>query len=184
VDAVFRQSARLVRRVALTVVGLTVLGVGIAMLALPGPGFLIIALGFFILSLEYEWARRRFEQARKKAADLADQAAGNVWSTIFTLVFGIGMVAAGVAWIVVDTLPGSSPWSGGSLIFSGLVVLATIIFSLWQARQAREAGLPTPAELLDRQDELDRQKNEPRDRDGPDDRDEERKAHERATGPA
>lgn len=161
-DTVLNRSARLARRIVLTVLGLAVLGLGIAMLALPGPGFLIIALGFFILSLEYEWARHRFEQARQKAADLADQAAANPFSTAFTIVFGLGMIAAGVAWIVVDTLPASSPWSGGSLIFSGLVVLATMFVSLWQARQAREAGLPTPAELLEQREEQEHQAEEKR----------------------
>nr|MDT0664028.1 PGPGW domain-containing protein [Micromonospora sp. DSM 115978] len=145
------KSARLVRRVVLTVLGVGVLGLGIAMLALPGPGFLVVALGFFILSLEYEWARSRFESARKKAADLADQAAGNTLSTVFTIVFGIGMIAAGVVWIVHEDLPASSPWTGGSIIFSGLVVLATMVVSLWQAKQARDAGQPTPAELLEQQ---------------------------------
>jgi hypothetical protein len=62
--------------------------------------------------------------------------------------FGIGMVAAGVAWVVVEELPASSPWTGGSIIFSGLVVLATMGVSLWQAKQARDAGEPTAAELL------------------------------------
>lgn len=145
------RSIRLIRRVAVTLAGLAVLGLGVAMLALPGPGFLVVALGFFILSLEYEAARHRFEQARRKAADLADQAAANIWSTAFAVLFGIGMVAAGVGWIILEDLPGSSPWSGGSLIFSGLVVIATIAVSLWQARQARAAGLPTPAELLEQE---------------------------------
>jgi hypothetical protein len=141
------------RRVGVTAVGLAVLGLGVGLLALPGPGFLVVALGFFILSLEYDWARSRFEAARRKAADLADQAAANVWSTAFTILFGLGMVGAGVAWAVVDALPASSPWTGGSIVFSGLVVLATMIVSLWQAKRARDAGLPTPAELLDRGDQ-------------------------------
>ncbi len=55
----------------MTVLGLAVLGLGVALLALPGPGVLVIALGFLILSTEYDWARRRFEIARDKAADLA-----------------------------------------------------------------------------------------------------------------
>jgi uncharacterized protein (TIGR02611 family) len=149
---VLNRSAHLLRRIVLTTAGIAILGVGVAMLVLPGPGFLIIALGFFVLSLEYEWARQRFESARRKAADLADQAAANRFSTAFTIAFGIAMVAAGIAWIVVDTLPASSPWSGGSLIFSGLVVLSTMIVSLWQARQARLAGEPTPAELIEQRD--------------------------------
>ena len=146
------RSARLFRRIALTVLGLGVLGLGIAMLALPGPGFLVVALGFFILSLEYEWARSRFEQVRRKAADLADQAAANRFSSAFTILFALGMIAAGIAWIVVDTLPASSGWSGGSLILSGLVILTTMIVSLWQTKEARDAGRPTPAELLARRE--------------------------------
>ncbi len=151
------QSARLLRRIALTVLGIVILGVGIAMLVLPGPGFLVVALGFFILSLEYEWARSRFERTRRKAADLADQAAANRFSSVFTILFGLGMIGVGIAWIVVDTLPASPPWSGGSLIFSGLVVLATMIVSLWQAKQARDAGLPTPAEILEEREQEERE---------------------------
>jgi drug/metabolite transporter (DMT)-like permease len=141
--------ARLARRVVVTAIGVAVLGLGGVLLALPGPGFLVIALGFFILSLEYEWARRRFEQARRKAADLSDQAAANRVSTAFSLLFGVAMVAAGIVWIVRTDLPASSPWSGGSLIFSGLVVMTTIVVSLLQARAARRAGEPTPAERLE-----------------------------------
>ena len=55
--------------------GLSVLAVGIAMLALPGPAFVVIPIGLAILSLEFEWAERlleraliRGEEARRKAA--------------------------------------------------------------------------------------------------------------------
>ncbi|MBL7496416.1 PGPGW domain-containing protein [Frankia sp. CNm7] len=152
-----RSPARLLRRIVLTVLGVAILGLGAAMLVLPGPGFLVVALGFFVLGLEYDWARERFEAARQKAADLADLAAARVWSTAGSIVFGLGMVAAGVLWIIYDDLPGSSAWSGGSVIFGGLAVLATIFVSLWQARQARRAGQPTPAEVLEarRHDEED-----------------------------
>ncbi|WP_163549314.1 PGPGW domain-containing protein [Candidatus Frankia nodulisporulans] len=156
----FSGSARLLRRIAVTVLGVAVLGVGIAMLVLPGPGFLVVALGFFILSLEYEWARSRFEQARTKAADLADQAAGRPLYSVFTILFGLGMVAAGIWWALDDGLPASGPWTGGSIIFSGLVVLATMVVSLWQAHQAREHGQPTPAELLERREHTERQERD------------------------
>lgn len=149
---VLNSGARLLRRIVVTLLGLAILGIGIGMLVLPGPGFLVVALGFFVLSLEYEWARSRFERARQKAADLADEAAAKPLYSALTILFGLAMVAAGTVWIVVDTLPASSPWSGGSIIFSGLVVLGTMIVSLRQARQAREAGEPTPAELLDQRE--------------------------------
>jgi uncharacterized protein (TIGR02611 family) len=134
-DVIFRSSARLIRRIAITVVGLAVLGLGIAMLALPGPGVLVIALGFFILSLEYEWARRAFEKAREKAADLADQAVSNPWSTAFSILAALALIAAGVVWGAVPSVPFSSWWTGGSLIFGGIVALITIIVSIRQAQR-------------------------------------------------
>jgi uncharacterized protein (TIGR02611 family) len=136
---IFRSSARLIRRVVVTLVGLAVLGLGIALLALPGPGVLVIALGFFILSAEYEWARRYFETARKKAADLADQAVSKPWSTVLSILASLGLIAAGVVWGTVSAVPFASWWAGGSLIFGGLAALITIIVSIRQAQaQKRE----------------------------------------------
>jgi uncharacterized protein (TIGR02611 family) len=44
-------------RAAVTVAGPLVVLVGVAMLVLPGPGLVVIALGLALLALEYEWAR-------------------------------------------------------------------------------------------------------------------------------
>ncbi len=44
-------------RAGVTVAGPLVVLVGVAMLVLPGPGLLVIALGLALLALEYEWAR-------------------------------------------------------------------------------------------------------------------------------
>jgi uncharacterized protein (TIGR02611 family) len=137
---------RLARRVIVTVVGVAVLALGVVLLAAPGPGFLVVALGFFILSLEYEWARRRFETARDKAADLANKAAASAVSTAFTIAFGLGMVVLGVIWGRSTTLIGHGWITGGSMIFGGVVILATIVVSLEQARRARARGRPIPAE--------------------------------------
>ena len=123
------------RRVGVTIVGVAVLGLGIALLALPGPGVLVIALGFLILSSEYEWARRYFEKARQSAADLADQAVAKPWSTVLSILAALGLIAAGIVWGSVSALPFSSWWTGGSLIFGGLVALTTIIVSIRQARR-------------------------------------------------
>ncbi len=119
----------------MTVLGAAVLALGIVLLALPGPGVLVIALGFLILSAEYAWARRHFESARRTAADLADQAVAKPWSTALSILAALALVAAGVALGTVPALPFSSWWTGGSLIFGGLVALATILVSLRQARR-------------------------------------------------
>ena len=44
-------------RTGVTVAGPLVILVGVAMLVLPGPGLVVIALGLALLALEYEWAR-------------------------------------------------------------------------------------------------------------------------------
>jgi hypothetical protein len=44
-------------KVLVSVGGPLVIAAGVAMLVLPGPGLVVIALGFALLALEYEWAR-------------------------------------------------------------------------------------------------------------------------------
>lgn len=44
-------------KVMVTVGGPLVVAAGVAMLVLPGPGLVVIALGFALLALEYDWAR-------------------------------------------------------------------------------------------------------------------------------
>ncbi len=44
-------------RVGVTVTGPLVILTGVAMLVLPGPGLVVIALGLALLALEYDWAR-------------------------------------------------------------------------------------------------------------------------------
>jgi uncharacterized protein (TIGR02611 family) len=140
---IFRSSARLIRRVAVTVAGVAVLALGVALLALPGPGVLVIALGFLILSSEYEWARRYFDAARRKASEFAVQAVANPWSTVLSILASLGLIAAGIVWGSVTSLPFSSWWSGGSLIFGGVVALTTIIVSLRQAKSTAGAEQTT-----------------------------------------
>jgi tellurite resistance protein TerC len=58
---------RLAKRIAITVVGFTVLAIGIAMIALPGPAFIVIPVGLGILGLEFAWARRWLKTVKEKA---------------------------------------------------------------------------------------------------------------------
>lgn len=62
---------RTARRVAIAVVGGTVLLFGVLMTIGPGPGLLTVAAGLGILGLEFAWARRwlrRVKEESKKAA--------------------------------------------------------------------------------------------------------------------
>jgi len=55
---------RHVRTFVVAVVGGTVLALGIALIVLPGPAFLVIPAGLAILAMEFAWARRWLRSAR------------------------------------------------------------------------------------------------------------------------
>ena len=63
------ENIKIVRRVIVTVIGATVLLIGIALLVLPGPAFVVIPVGLAILATEYAWARRWLKRARQIASD-------------------------------------------------------------------------------------------------------------------
>ncbi len=68
--------ARQAKRVGVGVAGTSVLGAGVAMLVLPGPGLVVIVAGLAILATEFAWAERRLDQAKAKVAAAADAARG------------------------------------------------------------------------------------------------------------
>ena len=55
------------RKVVVAVVGGTVVVIGIAMLALPGPAAVVIPLGLGILALEFAWARRWLRRLKESS---------------------------------------------------------------------------------------------------------------------
>ena len=56
------------RRAVVSVIGFTVLLIGLAMVILPGPAIVVIPLGLAILATEFVWARRLLEKARASIA--------------------------------------------------------------------------------------------------------------------
>jgi tellurite resistance protein TerC len=62
---------RIAKRIAIGIVGGSVLVVGMLMIVLPGPAFVVIPVGLGILSLEFAWARIWLRKARTKAEGLA-----------------------------------------------------------------------------------------------------------------
>lgn len=60
------------RRIAVAVVGGTVLVVGIVMIVAPGPAFVVIPAGLGILGLEFAWARRWLKKVKAKAQQALD----------------------------------------------------------------------------------------------------------------
>ena len=53
-----------IKRIVVTVLGGTVLALGVALIVLPGPAFIVIPAGLAILAIEFAWARRWLRSAR------------------------------------------------------------------------------------------------------------------------
>lgn len=78
------------RRVAVTVIGSTVLLVGIALLVLPGPAFVVIPIGLAILSTEFVWAAKLLKHVKDNAEFAAqtmigygdNNKGGSFWSRV------------------------------------------------------------------------------------------------------
>jgi len=87
-------------------VGITILVAGLAMLALPGPAFVVIPIGLAILSLEFTWAERLLERALVQA-ERAQEAAAQT-STAQRVITGAAAAlaaAALVAWWAIGDIP-------------------------------------------------------------------------------
>ena len=64
--ALTRQTYRGARRLAVLLVGTTMVAVGAALLVLPGPGLLVVALGLSILATEFALARLWLRRLRRQ----------------------------------------------------------------------------------------------------------------------
>lgn len=60
----WRRVPRPVRIPIVLTIGLTVVGVGIALLVLPGPGIAVIIVGLALLATEFAWARSLLERGK------------------------------------------------------------------------------------------------------------------------
>lgn len=65
-----------VRRLAILIVGSSVVAVGVAMIVLPGPAILVIPAGLGILGVEFLWARRILVRMRRSAKSVLESTLG------------------------------------------------------------------------------------------------------------
>jgi uncharacterized protein (TIGR02611 family) len=94
-------------RVVVTAVGVAVIALGIVLLPLPGPGWLIIFSGLGILATEYTWAGRLLRRTRR-------------------------YVEAWTRWALRQPLPVRGLIGLGGLVFvGGVLVLGWWLMQLW-----------------------------------------------------
>ena len=60
----WKEASPVVRKIVIAILGGSVLLVGVAMIFLPGPAFVVVPLGLAILATEFAWARNYLLKAR------------------------------------------------------------------------------------------------------------------------
>ncbi|HKQ25719.1 MAG TPA: PGPGW domain-containing protein [Burkholderiales bacterium] len=66
---------RVGKRIVIGVIGGTVTLIGIALIVLPGPAFIVIPIGLSILATEFLWAKRWLQKARDAVTRIKKRAA-------------------------------------------------------------------------------------------------------------
>lgn len=114
-------------RVLVGAVGGVLALTGVALLVLPGPGFVLVATGLAVLATKFAWAERPLayakHQARRGVAEVRRsrlRAAGSV-------LFALGLVAVGLAQIFGADLPFMNLASAALMIGSGAVLVGTVV---------------------------------------------------------
>lgn len=72
-----QMSYKLARRLVIGFFGLTVLLVGVAMIVLPGPAFIVIPVGLGILGIEFTWARRWLKTLKDRTGGVVEGLLGS-----------------------------------------------------------------------------------------------------------
>ncbi len=134
-----------VKTTAIAVLGGLLTLAGIALLVLPGPGFVLVAAGLAVLATRFAWAKRPLDYAKDKAQDGIEEvgksplrAAGAALAALVLVVLGV-LALAGV------DLPFVNAFTAVVLILSGLFLVGTVLYArreekLEQARAHRPAG--------------------------------------------
>ena len=117
----------MLKRSAVTVLGAALLLLGAAMMVLPGPGILVIVAGLAVLATEYVWAKTLLKRARAQAEKVQEATVASPVRTAGTVLFGVGMLAVGLAMVLLPglALPLWSPVTGGILAVTAVVLLVT-----------------------------------------------------------
>jgi uncharacterized protein (TIGR02611 family) len=118
-----RVIARNAKRLMVFIAGAAVLLAGLAMLALPGPGVLVIILGLVILATEFAWAERVLDRTTSTAAGAASKLTDNGKGRAALACSGITMIVGG---ILVAVLVDNLLVVGVSVAIAGVIGLVTL----------------------------------------------------------
>jgi uncharacterized protein (TIGR02611 family) len=133
--------ARNTKRAVILLAGAAVVGAGVTMLVMPGPGLLVIIVGLAILASEFAWAERMLDRTTSTAANAASKVQSNRSGKVLLALSGLSMVIGGA---LVATFVGEYRVIAVSVLFAGLIGLTTMLPRV-QRWIDTKATRPTPA---------------------------------------
>ncbi len=86
-------------RIATIVGGFLLVGVGVAAIPLPGPGWLIVFVGLTLLAQEFTWAERWVDAVRKRAK-IDELREKSIWVQVGVAALGLVLMGGGIYWSV------------------------------------------------------------------------------------
>jgi hypothetical protein len=135
------------KKIAITVLGWVLVVAGVVLIAIPGPGLLIMLAGLVVLANEYTWVQRFVEPVRRQALRAAEESVASWWRILLTVIGGIWLAGLGVVWwlnpeipriwVIGPRLPLGGWPTGSGLILSGFIVWGLLIYSLRRFRGRR-----------------------------------------------
>jgi len=145
------------KRVLLEVLGWLLVVGGIAAMVLPGPGLLMLFAGVALLARQYDWARRLLTPIRLRALRGAAESVESWWRILLSCLGAAWVFGFGVLWTIRPPAPHwwpleasywllGGPWTGVTLMASGVLAAALIVYSY-----RRFHGHPEAREVLERQ---------------------------------
>lgn len=118
-----------IKFLAQAVIGGLLLVLGLALLVLPGPGLLLVLGGLILLSNAFPRLERYVGPVRARAMKAAEDSVSSRWRIAGSALAGSALIAAGIVWGLVPGLPFSGWQTGSSIIVSGIVLFALLIYS-------------------------------------------------------
>jgi uncharacterized protein (TIGR02611 family) len=134
-----------VKTAAVAVLGGVLTLAGIALLVLPGPGFVLVAAGLAVLATRFSWAKKPLDYAKDKAQQGVEEVAKSPWRASAAVLAALVLVALGALALLGVDLPFVNAVTAVVLILSGLFLVGTVLFArrqekIEQARAHRPAG--------------------------------------------
>ncbi len=116
--------------------GAVLLLAGIALLVLPGPGFLLIAAGLALLATRFDWAKKPLEFAKGKAVQGVEEVRNSRIKTALAILSAVALVVVGILGLAGVDLPMLNTLSAIMLILGGLFLVGTVVYARTRSQDA------------------------------------------------